>query len=65
MKTPALLIGGDADLYTPPFVLREIAKHMPRAETHIVEEAGHSVYWEKPATFNGFVLDFLRHHKKA
>lgn len=65
MRTPTLLIAGDADLYTPPSMLRLIGKHMPRAESHIIDESGHSAYWEQPETFNRLVLDFLRQHKRT
>ncbi len=63
IKTPALLMTGDSDLYTPPSLLRMQAQHMPHAEVHIVREAGHSPYWEQPAAFNQILLAFLAKQK--
>lgn len=59
---PTLLIAGDADLFAPPSMYRYLHSRMPKSELHIVPEAGHSVYWEQPDTFNRLVLDFLERH---
>lgn len=59
---PTLLLTGDADLYTPPSVLRLFKQHMPRAELVIVPESGHAAHWENPAVFNREMLKFLRKH---
>jgi pimeloyl-ACP methyl ester carboxylesterase len=57
-----LLLTGDADLYTPPSVLRLFGQHMPRAELVVVPESGHAAQWENPTAFNRAVLRFLRQH---
>ena len=62
LKIPTLLLTGDADLYTPPSVLRMFAARMPHAESAVIAETGHSSYWESPEAFNRTVLDFLRKH---
>jgi pimeloyl-ACP methyl ester carboxylesterase len=62
MRVPALLITGDADLVTPPSIMRMVAQHLPGSEISIVAEAGHSVYWEQPDVFNRAVLGFLAKH---
>ena len=62
LKMPALLMTGDADLYTPPSVLRMFGQRMPHAESVIVPETGHSSYWENPVAFNAAVLAFLHKH---
>ncbi|RJQ80401.1 alpha/beta fold hydrolase [Pseudonocardiaceae bacterium YIM PH 21723] len=62
LTEPILLIGGDADLYAPPEVLRTLAAHLPSAETLVIPECGHSPHWERPDLFNPTVLDFLREH---
>jgi pimeloyl-ACP methyl ester carboxylesterase len=59
MKVPALLITGDADLITPPSIMRMVAQHIPGSEISIVAESGHSTYWEQPGIFNSAVLSFL------
>jgi pimeloyl-ACP methyl ester carboxylesterase len=60
IKAPTLLLTGDADLYMPPTLLREVAIHIKGATTVIVPECGHSAYWEQPGIFNRMVLDFLK-----
>ncbi len=63
IKHPTLLVTGDSDLYTPPSLLRMQAQHMPHAEVHIIDEAGHSPYWEQPVAFNKVLLAFLAKQK--
>jgi len=62
LQVPTLLVSGDADLYTPPSVLRMFLQHMKAAEWAIIPESGHSAYWERPECFNAAVLAFLRKH---
>lgn len=62
IQVPTLLLTGDADLYTPPSVLRLFAARIKHAETVIVPETGHSAYWEQPDIFNRTVLEFIRKH---
>ncbi len=64
IKHPTLLMTGDADLYTPPSLLRMQAQHMPHADVHVVAEAGHSPYWEQPVVFNQLLLGFLAQQKQ-
>jgi pimeloyl-ACP methyl ester carboxylesterase len=62
IKTPTLLLTGDADLYAPPPVLKLFAARIKGSESVVVPEAGHSTYWEQPEAFNRAVLNFLRKH---
>ena len=62
IRTPTLLITGDADLYSPPPVLRQFAARFPNCESLVVAECGHSAFWEQPEAFNQAVLDFLSKH---
>jgi pimeloyl-ACP methyl ester carboxylesterase len=62
VRVPTLLVTGDADLYTPPSVLRQFKQHMPRAEVVVVADSGHAANWENPDVFNRAVLRFLRKH---
>jgi pimeloyl-ACP methyl ester carboxylesterase len=64
MKVPTLLITGDADLITPPSIMRMVAQHISGSEITIVPESGHSVYWEQHDIFNRAVLGFLAKHAK-
>ena len=62
LEVPVLLLTGDADLYTPPAVLRLFQENLPRAEAVVIPETGHSSYWENPKVFNRVLLDFLGRH---
>ena len=62
IRTPTLLLTGDADLYTPPSVLRLFAARFPNCESVVVPECGHSAFWEQPEIFNRAVLDFISKH---
>ena len=62
LAVPTLLIGGDADLYAPPPVLRRFAERIRGARALVIPECGHSAFWEQPQAFNRAVLDFLRNH---
>lgn len=56
---PVLLMTGDADMSTPPPVLRMCADRIPDCRVRIVAECGHSIYWEHPNVFNETILDFI------
>jgi len=62
IKTPTLLLTGDADLYAPPPVVQLFVKRIKGSESVVVPEAGHSTYWEQPEAFNRAVLAFIRKH---
>lgn len=62
IRTPTLLITGDADLYAPPPIVRMFTARIRNSQSVIVPEAGHSGYWEQPEIFNRAVLEFLRKH---
>jgi pimeloyl-ACP methyl ester carboxylesterase len=62
IAAPVLLITGEADLYSPPALIRMVAARIPNSEVAIMREAGHSSYWEQPDAFNRTVLDFLARH---
>ncbi|WP_158287790.1 alpha/beta fold hydrolase [Falsiroseomonas bella] len=65
LDLPCLLMTGDADLWIPPSLLRQVATHVPRAETRVIAECGHSAHWEQPAAFNAALLDFLGRYPAA
>jgi pimeloyl-ACP methyl ester carboxylesterase len=60
LKVRTLLVTGAADMFTPPSIMRMIARRVPNNELVIVPECGHSPYWEQPEFFNRTVLNFLR-----
>jgi len=59
IQVPMLLLPGDNDLTTPPYLMRIQSTHIANVQLVIVPEAGHSVNWEQPAVFNRLVLDFI------
>jgi pimeloyl-ACP methyl ester carboxylesterase len=60
LKLRTLLMTGAADMFTPPSIMRMIARHVANNELVIVPECGHSPYWEQPEFFNRTVLEFIR-----
>jgi pimeloyl-ACP methyl ester carboxylesterase len=59
LNMPTLWLTGDEDIVYPPFLSDILAKMMPRAQVAQVKQAGHSVYFERPAEFNRIVDAFL------
>jgi pimeloyl-ACP methyl ester carboxylesterase len=60
LKVPTLLVTGDADLWIPPYLLRQVGEKIPDSKVVIVADSGHGVQWEQPEIFNSTVLDFIR-----
>jgi 3-oxoadipate enol-lactonase len=63
IKAPTLVIVGEEDLLTPPWIAREVADGIPGALLKIVTGDGssHLVPLERPDEFNQLVMDFLGH----
>ena len=59
LRMPVLFIAGEEDVVIPPRVVELAASHVPGARFERVPEAGHSVYFERPATFNAILEKFL------
>lgn len=61
VRAPALVVGGERDLLTPPWIVREVADAIPGARLEILrgEGASHLVMLERPDEFNALVSDFL------
>ncbi len=62
MRTPTLLMTGAADTSTPPATHRLLAARLPDCEVFVVQECGHSAYWERPDVFNAVLIDFISRH---
>jgi pimeloyl-ACP methyl ester carboxylesterase len=62
IKCPTLVIGGEADIFTPRWMAEEVAKGIPGAELHLYPGAGHAFHWERIADFNPHVRDWLKAH---
>ena len=62
ISVPTLLITGDADMYSPPAIMRMFAARVKGSQAVVIPESGHSAYWEQPEIFNRTVLDFIGKH---
>ena len=59
---PALVIGGEDDMFTPQWMAKEVAAGIPDSELHLYAGAGHAFHWERIDDFNPRVLDWLTAH---
>lgn len=62
IKTPTLLIWGNNDTITPPFVAQEFNKLIPHSELHFIDKCGHAPMMEVPTEFNEILANFLQKH---
>ena len=62
MQIPVLVISGEADLLSPPALMRLFANHIPNCQFVTVPEAGHAAFWEQPDIWNRLVLEFIGQH---
>ena len=59
---PTLLIWGQNDTITPPFVAEEFHKLIPNSELHFIDKCGHAPMMEVPQAFNNILEEFLAKH---
>ena len=59
IKKPTLLVWGNNDTITPPFVGREFNKLIPNSELHFIDKCGHAPMMEVPHEFNRILDKFL------
>jgi 2-hydroxy-6-oxonona-2,4-dienedioate hydrolase len=60
IKQPTLLIWGNNDAITPPFVGREFQRLIPNSEIHFIDKCGHAPMMEVPDEFNAVLHRFLK-----
>jgi pimeloyl-ACP methyl ester carboxylesterase len=60
IKQPTLLIWGNNDSITPPFVGREFQRLIPNSELHFIDKCGHAPMMEVPDEFNRILHQFLQ-----
>jgi pimeloyl-ACP methyl ester carboxylesterase len=60
IKLPTLLIWGNNDTITPPFVAREFNKLIPNSELYFIDKCGHAPMMEVPDEFNVILHKFLK-----
>lgn len=59
IKQPTLLVWGNNDSITPPFVGREFNRLIPNSELHFIDKCGHAPMMEVPDEFNRILHQFL------
>lgn len=59
IQQPTLLIWGNNDIITPPFVAREFNKMIPHSELFFLDKCGHAPMMEVPQEFNSILEKFL------
>jgi pimeloyl-ACP methyl ester carboxylesterase len=62
MRVPVLVLSGNADLLSPPALMRLLAAHIPTSSFASLADAGHAGFWERPQVWNGLVLEFIGEH---
>ena len=60
LNVPALVIGGEEDIFTPPWMAHEVADSIANAELHLYKESGHAFHWENLEDFNPRVREWLK-----
>jgi 2-hydroxy-6-oxonona-2,4-dienedioate hydrolase len=60
IKQPTLLVWGNNDTITPPFVGTEFNKLIPNSELHFIDKCGHAPMMEVPDEFNAILHKFLK-----
>ena len=60
IDVPTLVIGGTADVLTPPACSKQIAELVPNARLELIEGAGHLVMLERADELNKMIIDFAR-----
>lgn len=56
---PTLLVWGNNDTITPPFVAEEFKRLIPKSELYFIDKCGHAPMMEVPAEFNKILAQFL------
>lgn len=59
IEHPTLLIWGNNDIITPPFVGEEFHKLIPNSELYFIDKCGHAPMMEVPDEFNRILEKFL------
>lgn len=60
IKQPVLLIWGNNDTITPPFVAKEFNTLIPHSELYFIDKCGHAPMMEVPDEFNAILHKFLK-----
>jgi 3-oxoadipate enol-lactonase len=58
VRIPTLVVGGTADLLTPPAEARRIARLVPGARLELMDGGGHMLMFERTEQLNRLIADF-------
>jgi 3-oxoadipate enol-lactonase len=61
VRAPSLIIAGLHDVFTPPYLAREVAAGLVDVVMEIWEDTGHFPFLENPSRFNRRLDRFVRH----
>jgi pimeloyl-ACP methyl ester carboxylesterase len=56
---PILFLVGEHDTVVPPEIIERCHRAVPGSRYAVIEDSGHSTYFEQPQAFNDVVMDFL------
>jgi pimeloyl-ACP methyl ester carboxylesterase len=59
VQTPALVLWGSSDFITPRDLPEQLARMLPKASFHVIENAGHVLMVEATEAFNKAVAEFM------
>lgn len=62
IKLPVLVIGGQEDIFTPPWMAKGVAAGITGSDIHLYEGCGHAFHWEAIEDFNPRIMEWLRSH---
>jgi pimeloyl-ACP methyl ester carboxylesterase len=60
IRAPSLIIAGLNDLFTPPYLAREVARELPTVELEVWSATGHFPFLEDPVRFSRRLDMFIR-----
>ena len=63
IKCETLLIWGKNDIVTPPEIAHIFNRNIRNSKLVFINACGHAPMMEKPAEFNDYLMDFLKHKK--
>lgn len=62
LRQPVLACTGKCDPIVPPVQTRWLAKHLPQAELHVIDDVGHVLYLEAPDTVAQIIREWVISH---
>jgi len=60
LRKPALILHGAEDAIVKPSIVEQHAASMPHAQVRVMQNTGHSPFWDDSATFNEVLRSFTR-----